>query len=479
MLTRSNQANSKHKELPMNPQSAPLRIAALTSAGLLLASQQLSGAGFALQEHSFSGLGVGFASGAAGGSDNSAMFFNPASLTLFAEPEVTSGVHFILPEAEFNNTGSLTGFVPNVSPGVPTQGPDDTSDKAAIVPNFYYSRPMGDQWVIGLGVSTPYGLATDYQEGWVGRYIALETDLATINTNLAFGYKISDELSVGLGVSLMYGDAILSNAVNFGLAYLGALQNGTIPANAQTQAVAQDVQANLGGTKYDGKLELEGDDIGYGFNVGVLFTPDESTRVGIHYRSKVKLTLEGEADFTVGALDAFFGPLFVDQGGSVEIELPDTLQASVHRQVNERWAVMADVFYTWWSKFDELVIEYETDFPANSVIPEKWDDTWRYSVGATYLLNDQVELRAGLVMDESGVTEDRYRSPRIPDEDRIWLTMGVGIDLTESLRVDLAYVHIFVDDPVIDNPTHTNGEWLKGTMDATVDIISIGGTWRF
>jgi long-chain fatty acid transport protein len=456
-----------------------MRAAAFTAAGCLIISQHLSGAGFALHEHSFSGLGVGFASGAAGGSDNSSMFFNPATLTLFGEPEITSGIHFIMPEAEFKNTGTLSAYAPGTSPGVPTQGPNDTSDKAAVVPNFFYSRPMGDQWTIGLGISTPYGLATEYEDGWVGRYIAIDTDLTTVNANLAFGYRISDSLSFGFGMNLMYGDAILSNAVNYGLIYLRSLQNGTIPANAQTQALAQDVQANLGGTKYDGKLELEGDDIGYGFNLGFLFTPDESTRIGLSYRSKVKLTLEGEADFTVGALDAFFGPLFVDQGGSVEIELPDTMQVSVHRQVNERFAVMADVFYTWWSKFDELVIEYETGFPSNSIIPEKWDDTWRYSVGATYQLNDRVELRGGLVVDESGVTENQYRSPRIPDEDRFWMSLGLGYRVNESLRFDVAYVHIFVDDPVIDNPTHTAGEWLKGTMDATVDIFSIGGTWQF
>lgn len=463
----------------MKPRSNRALAVAIVSTSIFMTAQHLSGAGFALQEHSFSGLGVGFASGAAAGSDNSAMFFNPASLTLFGEPEITTGIHFILPEAEFKNTGTVSGFSPGVSPGVPTQGPNATSDKAAIVPNFFYSRPLNDEWYLGLGISTPYGLATDYDAGWVGRYIALETDLTTVNANLALGYKVSEKVSIGFGLNLMYGDAILSNAVNFGLIYLNSLQTGTIPANAQTQALAQDVQANLGGTKYDGKLELEGDDIGYGFNFGVLFTPDESTRIGLHYRSKVKLTLEGDADFTVGALDTFFGPLFTDQGGSVEIELPDTFQASIHRQVNERWAVMADVFYTWWSKFDELVIEYETGFPSDSVIPENWDDTFRYSVGATYQLNETVELRGGLVFDESGVTENQYRSPRIPDEDRTWLSLGVGFELSESLRLDVAYVHIFVDDPVIDNPTHTAGEWLRGTMDAQVQILSIGGTWQF
>jgi long-chain fatty acid transport protein len=90
-----------------------------------------------------------------------------------------------------------------------------------------------------------------------------------------------------------------------------------------------------------------------------------------------------------------------------------------------------------------------------------------------------VELRAGLVYDESPVTDPLYRSPRIPDEDRTWVSLGLGYRVSDQLRLDIAYVHIFVDDPVIDNWEHTKGERLKGTMKAKVDIISIGGSYHF
>lgn len=464
----------------MYPNMKKLTLRAAIVSGLILASSSLYPAGFALQEHSISGLGVGFASGAAGGSDNSSMFFNPATLTLLDEPEITAGLHFIMPDAKFKNTGTLSGFVPGSSPGVPTQGPNATSDTPALVPNLYYSRPLNEKWDIGFSLSSPYGLATEYKEGWVGRYIALDTDLMTVNANLNLAHKVSEKFSYGFGFSLMYGDALLSNALNFGLIYLNSLNSGTIPANAQTLALAADVQSKLGSTAYDGMLKLEGDDLGYGFNFGMLFTPNESTRIGVHYRSKVKMTLDGDAKFTVpAALDPFFGSLFVSQGGKVDLELPDTFQASVFHQATPEWAVMADIFFTWWSKFDQLVIQYETGFPSDSVIPENWDNTWRYSVGTTYQMNEQVELRAGLVYDESGVTSDLYRSPRIPDENRIWVSLGMGYRLSETLKIDVGYVHIFVDDPVIDNPTHTPGEWLKGTMDATVDILSVSGTWQF
>lgn len=451
---------------------------ALTGAAVAvtLLTQALPGAGFILHEHSISGLGVGFASGAAGLDDNSSMFFNPATLSLVDEPQITSGLHLILPQASFKNDGSLSGF--NGQTGVPTQGPDAKSDAPAIVPNLYYSRPLSEDLFLGFGLNSPYGLATSYDEGWVGRYVALETDMLTVNANLALAWKLSEKITLGFGVSGVYADALLSNAINFGTAFLSRLGTA-IPVNAQTQALAQDIQANLGGTKYDGSLELTGDDFGYGYNFGILFQPNEGTRIGLHYRSKVDLTLSGNADFTVGALDPFFGALFADQGGSVDISLPDTAQVSIHQHITADWAVMADLFHTWWSKFDELNIRFADGLLPNSVIPERWNNSWRYSVGSTYQLNEAVQLRAGLVWDESPVPSATYRSPRIPDEDRLWVSLGLGFRISEALVLDIAYVHIFVDDPVIDNPTHTAGEYLRGTMDARVDILSIGGSWRF
>ncbi len=455
--------------------SATLGVLGLVS---FISSHSIFGAGFILQEQSISGLGVGYSSGAAGLSDNSSMFFNPATLTLVPGQQVTAGVHLILPEAEFNKSTDPENL--SMSTLAPTQGPNATSDKIAVVPNVYFSRPVSEDLVVGVAVTTPYGLSTSYEDGWVGRYLALETDLMTINTNFALGYKVSDQLSIGVGVSVMYGDAILSNAINFGLTYRKDINdpNGMIPKNPETLALAQDVAANLGTTKYDGHIELTGDDFGYGYNFGLLFTPSESTRIGLHYRSRVKLSLDGNADFTVGPLQQFFGDMFTDQAGRADLELPDTAQISIHHHMTPEWAIMADIFHTWWSKFDELNIQFSSGAPP-IVVPEKWENVWRYSIGTTYQLNERVQLRGGLVIDESPVPGDAYRSPRIPDEDRLWVSLGMGYQMSDQFRLDLAYVHILVDDPVINNNTHTDGEHLVGSMDATVSLISFGGSYTF
>ena len=436
-----------------------------------VASPSLTGSGFILHEQSISGLGVGFSSGAAGMGDNSSMFFNPATLTMVEGTQVTGGIHLIMPKAEFMNKGSMGTLAP-------TQGPDATSDKILVVPNLYISRQLTEDLVVGLSSTTPYGLATSYDDGWVGRYIALETDLLTANMNLAFGYKVSERISFGGGVSACYGEAVLSNALNLGLAYLKAFSSGQIPANPETLALAQDVQANLGGTTYDGHVELTGDDVGYGFNFGVLLQPSETTRIGLHYRSKIKLDLSGTADFTVGVLTPFFSESYTDQGGQVALQLPDTAQISIHHYMTEDWAVMADIFHTWWSKFDELNIIFSSGL-QQPPIPEKWDDSWKYGIGTTCNITGNLQLRGGLVIDESPVPGDEYRSPRIPDEDRLWISFGLGYQLSERFRLDVAYVHVLVDDPVIDNDTHTPGEHLIGTMEASVNLVSLGGSYSF
>lgn len=393
-------------------------------------------------------------------------------MSLIDKPQLHTGVHLIFPEAEFTNLGTTTM-------GVPTQGNDATSKEDAIVPNLYYVAPLNDDLVWGIGVSAPFGLTTDYDDDWVGRYVARRTELKTVLVNPSLAYRVSDNFSIGGGLSYVKSDAVLSNAIDMGLVFLGQYQAGGIPANAQTMALAGDIQANLGSSKYDGGINLEGDGDGWGFNFGGIYEINDDWRLGVHYRSEVDLELSGHADFTVGALEGVLGAAFQDQGGSVDITLPETLAISVFGQVNEKLSVMADVTKTGWSSFQDLTIKFENPSPPDSVIPELWEDVNKYSVGASYKFNDKYTGRFGLAYDESPVPSDEYRSPRIPDEDRTWLAFGLSVAASESMDLHFAYVNIMVDDPVIDNPTHSTGQYLYGKLDASVSLLSMGLTKRF
>ena len=369
--------------------------------GVGVLAPNMSAAGFALQEHGVAGLGNAFAGGAASAEDASTVFYNPAGMSLLEGSQITTGFHFVIPKAKFTNQGTTTL-------GVPTQGGNAISKEEAILPNLFYVRPLNEDLKFGIGVSAPFGLSTNYDKNWVGRYVARETSLETVIINPSIAYRVNDNVSIGGGLSYMKGDAVLSNAVDFGLVFLNQLQSGGIPANAQTMALAGDIRANLGSTKYDGSLRLDGDGDGWGFNFGLIYEVTDSFRWGMHYRSGVSLNLSGNADFEVGALGGILGGAFQDQGGKVTVELPDTFALSFYGEVNEKLSLMGDVTRTTWSSFESLVIKFENPSPPDNVIPELWEDVNKYSVGATYKLSEKMTGRAGLALDESPVPSDAH-----------------------------------------------------------------------
>ncbi|MGH8727627.1 MAG: OmpP1/FadL family transporter [Burkholderiales bacterium] len=416
--------------------------------GAVLSSSTALAAGFQLFEQSGSGLGNAFAGGAAAAEDASTVFFNPAGLTRIPGRQLVVAGHLIHVEAEFENQGSTLGFAP-----IPLSGGDGgDAGGSALVPNLYYAMDLPADLKFGLGVNAPFGLKTHYDAGWVGRYHALTSQLATININPSLAYKVNDVVSIGAGLDAMYADARLSNAVDFGLLALG-------PAGSQL---------------FDGRAEVEGDDWGYGYNLGVLFNLSDATRIGVAYRSKITIDIDAEADFNVPALLApGFAALgvFRETDASAAVDLPDFASLSVFHQLNSAWAVMADVTWTNWSRFDELRVEFDNPVQPDAVTPQNWDDSYKVAVGATYQHNDAWKFRGGVAYDKSPVP-DEFRTPRIPDEDRLWLSFGAQVKLCPTCALDFGYTHIFVDDPELNLTSLTAGN-LRGEYDSSVDIFSV------
>lgn len=440
--------------------------------GLFLWVSNTSAAGFALQEQSVSGLGNAFAGGAAAMEDNSALYTNPAALAGFDSPELQIGAHYIAPDSKFNNRGTTTI-------GVPTQGDHGDSDKSAILPNLYYSHPVSDDWIVGLGVSVPFGLETEWGDTWVGRYIADGSKIEDINVQPTLVYKVNDQFSIGVGLDIANVSAELTNAVDMGLIFLNAIQNGSIPMEHVTYTLLADVQNDIGGSKYDGSFKVEGDGIGYGFNIGMLYRFNEQTRLGFHYRSSVDVEVEGDNTFVVGALEPYLGAVFPNGKAGVDLKLPSTTNLSLFHQIDDTWAIMGDIQYTTWSSFDYLSIQYKQPTPPVTPVPELWEDVWRYAVGVNYQATEALKLRGGISYEETPVPSSAYRSPRIPDADRIWFSFGMEYVFNESVRANAGVAYITVNDPEINNDTHSAGQFLAGVIDASVTIFSLSLVYDF
>jgi long-chain fatty acid transport protein len=441
---------------------------------LAMASPAFS-AGFALIEQGVGGLGNAYAGASAIAEDATTIFFNPAGMTRLKGQQALAALHVIMPQSEFKNAGST------LSPalgGAALSGNDGgQGGVTGLAPNLYYAANLDNGWACGLGINAPFGLSTDWNDGWVGRYHALRSEVMTVNINPSLAYRVNEHLSLGAGVSAQYVKAELSNAIDFGS--IAFASSGGLAGTRQQQ---------------DGKVKLEADDWGYGYNLGLLLDITEDSRVGLSYRSRIKYTAKGDADFTVpasisgipGGLGAGLAARFADTDVKSEITLPDSASLSYYHRLNPKWAIMADVSWTNWSTFDELRIEFDNPLMPDNVTTENWKDSWRYSLGANYHPSERMVVRAGVAYDEEPIPDAESRTPRIPGEDRLWTALGLGYRIGEQAQVDLGYAHLFVKDSKINRQAGTNpaGEdFFRGTLvgefENSVDIISLQLAYNF
>ena len=420
-----------------------------------------SAAGFALIEQSGSGMGNAYAGAAASAEDASTIFFNPAGMTLLPDRQFAVAGHAIKPSAKFTDGGSAP---PLLITNVGGNGGD--AGDWALVPNAYFATKLTDKLSAGVGVSVPFGLTTEYDDGWAGRFQALKSEVMTIDINPSLAYKINDRFAVGGGVSYRTIDAELSNAVDFS-AVVAAGSGGAI------------LIPNV-----EGKATVTGDDAAWGWNLGALINVATDTRVGIAYRSKIKYTLEGDVKFdrpvtgNAGA-NAIINAFGADGDVTADVELPETISISLFHRLSDRWDLMADYTRTGWSSFEKLTVVRSNGAQLTETI-ENWEDTSRYSIGANYRSSEKVKLRGGVAYDETPVP-DQFRTPRIPDNDRLWVAFGVQWKTSDRAALDFGYAHLFIDDVPISQDggnAAANGN-LVGTYEGSVDILSVQYTMSF
>lgn len=453
--------------------------AALLAAGLVCAGPARA-AGFALTEHSAQGMGNAFAGGGAVAEDASAAWFNPASITRLDSQLQASG-HVIRPSFEFNDQGSLQVVGPAATvallPGAPGVNDGGTT---GLVPNLYYVRRIDERLSFGLAINAPFGLKTEYDSNWKGRYHAVESEIIDLNVNPVVAYRITDAISVGGGVSANYIDARLTNAVDFAAvcaaAAGGACPNGAVPGQGA----------------FDGFVENEADDLSFGFNLGLFIEPSPDTRLSLAYRSQINHKLDGEAKFTApSTLGGFaaLGPVlggglaasFADDGIEAGVSLPASFSASAYQKVHPKLGLMLDLTWTNWSAIPQLLIVFDRTTTAgtgSSVEPLNWTNTWRLGFGANYYHSDRLTLRTGIAYDETPVPNATSRTPRLPDQDRLWVGVGASYRVNDRLSADVGYAHLFVRDTPI-RRTGSTGAVLIGEYDTSADLFSAQVNWRF
>lgn len=432
--------------------------AGFTAALSLSAAAPALADGFKLSEYSSRDFGMANSGYAALASDPSTIWSNPAGLSRLDGLQVNSGAFYIYGRGEFENAGSTNAF------GAPLAGTEEDdlfTDK--VVPNVYVSAPVSDSITLGLGVNAPFGLATEYAPDSLTRYQAVKSSLQVVDINPSVAFELNDQVSIGFGVSAQYADATLSNAINF-----------TAVCLSQAPA-ASCAQAGLAPQTSEGFVRVKGDDWSYGWNAGVMFEPEEGTRIGLSYRSAVNHDLEGEAEFGTPAGAAIFSPVFTNTNGAAPLDLPSEAAVSLRHEVTGALALNATVRATFWD-LQALVVNFENPAQPSSRETLAYHETIKASVGVEYAPRPDFVVRAGLAYDESPTPQDE-RTPRVPDADRVVAALGASWTPSDAFTLDLGYQHLFFDDAPIDS-VGSGGDRLVGEFDNSADLFGVGLTWR-
>lgn len=422
----------------------------------LAAIGQAQAAGFALMEQNASGLGNAYAGQAAAAEDASTIFFNPAGMTSIKGRQLVGALNAIYTTGEFNDDGS-TG---PAGPLHPLGGDGGDPGDLSFIPNAYATwEVLPNQLWLGLGINAPFGLKTEYDDDWVGRFHGTSSEVMSVNINPSIAWKVNETVSLGFGLNLQYFKADLANQVSY-----TAASGGLIP-NAE------------------GEATVEGDDWSWGWNIGVMFNLTPSTRLGIAYRSGIDYTLEGEADFDnvppVGALPLAFA------SGDIEADLdvPDSFSIGLSHYFTPQWQLLADYTWTGWDSIDTLRVD-RTSGTRLTALPLNFENSWRVGVGLNYQMNDYWKLRFGVAYDKSPV-QDEFRTPRLPDEDRIWTSVGAQWKFSQAGAFDFGYTYIWVKEAELDLPSSDpevgplpRGA-LVGDYDANVHIFSMQVRYSF
>jgi len=440
-------------------------VAAAVSLSTALMAGQAQAAGFALMEKNATGLGQAFANLATGNGESSGLTGNPAAMTQIDGTAVSGGVNYIHPSFELQPGATSTTAFGAVSGGV-----DGDAGEAAAIPNASIVHQLDERTRVGVALTVPFGLATEYDDGWMGRYHGLESHIEVIDISPSVSFDVSPEWTVGGSFNIQRASARLSSAIDGGAACVGSqIQQGASTATAVGNCAA--VGLSPGTVSSDGTVVIEGHDWSIGYTLGALWQPTEATRLGVTYHSGIEHTLVGDADYTAPAALAA-NPLFTDSWAEADLDLPPSVAASLTHDFGDELTGSLGLLWTGWSSFQELRVEQS--YGRAAVTTENWDDTLRVALGGEWHFAPRWTLRAGTAYDPTPVPSAKYRTARLPDADRLWASVGLGYAFDKHWSVDAGYTHIWFNDSTIDNTTESAiPNTLRGGYQGKVDVVGV------
>jgi long-chain fatty acid transport protein len=407
----------------------------------LLAAAVSHAGGLWLYEGATPDMGVGGAGRQAAGFDASTSSGNPAAMTRLDRTQMEGGFMGLYVDAKFDVKNSSHG--------------DNGGGNAGYfspVPTLYYVQSLSPDLKLGLGVGSYFGLGLNYSNEWAGKYYVQSASFTTLAINPTVGYKIADWLSVGGGVSAVQGKLTERVAVNT------VLEPG------------------------DGRLKYDASDVGYGCNLGVLFTLSPQTRVGVTYVSQVKMDFKDDLRFKnmegtiLGAALAASGLL--DSQLKIDVTIPAQLSLGAYHALTEKLALVGTVNWQNWSRFGEPEIAVANSNTVTANLDYK--DTYHAGVGAYYRVAEDWLLMVGFGYDTSPTSSSDERSPVLPLGATFRYAAGVQYDWNKDLSVGVAYTLLDAGSAKVNRPGGPLKGDLQGEYDTNfVHAFNVNFVYRF
>ncbi|MEM7650580.1 MAG: OmpP1/FadL family transporter [Pseudomonadota bacterium] len=387
-------------------------------------------AGFYVQEISSSSAGAANAGAAAMARDASVIFHNPSAITHLDGAQVNGAVHMLFTHTELENQGSTIGGTASALAGFGDDGGNPGGMQP--IPNLYGAMPVAfdDRLWVGVGVTAPFGLGPEYDDGFFGSFLVREAELRVIDVTPSVAFQVTDFLSLG--------------------------------ASAIVQSAELNYKFNTGLTTV---TRVAADDIATGYKVSATVTPTDALTIGAQYRSGTNLDFDGDIGINAASGSA-----------SGTLNLPDIATFGVAYDLDDRWTVMGGIEWFGWEKTDVATIE--NSLTVDLPVLFQYENTLNFSIGTEYKHSEDWTFRAGYQFDETPTTGGA-RSPLNPDGDRHWFSVGATNTANENWSFDYGITYIDIEDGNF-NRTIATGTTVAGqAKDSYAVIGSLGVNYKF
>lgn len=405
---------------------------------LLLFTGSIYAGGFQLNEHGAKAMALGGAFTALA-NDASAVYWNSAGIPYL------KGTNFLLGTALVAPSTTFRGVTPSVEKSY-------MQSQVFTPSHLFITHTLNENFGFGVGITTPFGLGTKWKGDWVGRYLAVETELKTFWVPVTIAWSPSKMISISGGFVYSFADVLITR------------KNSQHPFEG------------------DANVRLEGDESSaFGYMASIMFKPLDILTIGASFRSEIEYQFEGTA-VTTGAQQLLDIKALPNGDVTADLTTPMNIVGGIAVQVIPELMLSADFQWVGWSSYDSLKVNFKDPDFEDLASPREYEDTYIIRFGAEYAINNDVSLLGGIYFDKIPVQPENV-NPSLPDSDRLGFSLGVDARIWKQFGLAASYLFIRSSELTVtdsreiytpfDEGLEDSASRFNGTYNSYANLLSV------